>query len=676
MAWLHASSAPVSSALRLTGSTMKRDNPSRRTAIRLALRPRTGILLPSACALGLLFPASDSFAQETPATSTQTSNPTPVDSLTPVKTRRSSQAAADAYLEGARALDKNNLALAETQFTKAANLNPRNPDYVQALALTREHRVTDLVQQAGKARLLGHNTDADALLAQARTLDPQNAIVSQHFTDPGPLPASFTPARTDIAFTQPIVLAPTTETQSFHLNEDIQQVLTRVATAYGIRPVFDSSVVPLRLRFDLENTTYDEAVPILFEMGRLFSVPLDAHSVLIAKDTPANRQRLERQVEETIYLPAFTVEQRNDLSAAIRSIFDLKQVTVQNNLGAMVVRAPESVITAMNKTLADLIDGGAEVMLDVKLYSVDKTRTRRIGVQVPQQIGIYNVEGEAHNLVSANQTLVNQAIAQGLVPAGSSDTTIALALIASGLVTSTLLSNTLGFFGGGLTMTGVTTNATPTFSLALNSSDTRILDDIHIRVGDRQAAIFRAGSRYPITTSTYSFGSSSATTAALAGVTINGVSAASLLSQYLGSGSSTTIPQIQYEDLGITLKATPTVQKSHNIAFQLELKIQSLAGGSANNIPVLSSRLFTSNITIPDGQTAMMVSSLSKTESGAVSGIPGLGELPGFQAAAADKTTELNSSDLVLLITPHIVRQRSDIISGPRIAINLPSQQD
>src|SRR6185312_3304366 len=235
-----------------------------------------------------------------------------------------------------------------------------------------------------------------------------------------------------------------------------------------------------------------------------------------------------------------------------------------------------------------------------------------------------------------NQTLVNQAIAQGLVPAGASNVEIALALIGSGLVQSSLLSSTVGFFGGGLTQTGVTANIFPTLNLALNSSESRALDDIRIRVGDRQTANFRVGTRYPITTSTYSSGAL-ASGSSLNGININGVSASSLLSQYLGGSNGVTIPQIQYEDLGLTLKTTPTVLKSGSVSMHLDLKIEALAGTALNNIPVLDSRQFVSDITVGDGKTALFISTLSGSESAAVSGIPGLGELPGFQTATADK---------------------------------------
>jgi general secretion pathway protein D len=630
-------------------------------------------------------PASPS---DTAPKSQATSTPAPPDK----HAKRQNLAADDAYLAGARLLARREFAAAETQFGKALTLNPRNPDYLIALSIAHEHRVTDLVQQAGKARLLGHNAAADSFLAQARALDPQNAIVAQHI-DPGPLPAGFTPKLNPDpnidpnidpgrapnadpnsplnvsipAYKGPIVLAPSTTPQSFHLHANVQQVVTNVATKFGIRTVFDPSVTSQSVRFDLDDTTYTQAMPILLQMGHLMSVTLDQNSILVAKDNPENRQHFERLYEETIFIPALTVEQMTELGTVIRQIFDLRQVTVQNSIGTIVVRAPGYVLDALNLTLADLIDGGAQVMLDLKLYAIDKTHSRTTGAQLPQQVGVYNVASAAQNLVSQNQSLVNQAIASGLIPANASNITIALALIASGLVQSTLLTNTVGFFGGGITLTGVTTNVNPTFTLALNSSETRALDDIQLRIGDRQSATFRAGSRYPITTSTYQYPTSSA----VAGATINGQPVSNLLSQL----ASATIPQIQYEDLGLTLKATPTVQKSNNVTVKLDFKIEALAGTALNNIPILASRQFTSDITIADGETALFVSGVTRSESAAVSGFPGLAELPGFQGTVSDENIQRDSSDLILLITPHIVRRRSSIIAGPRIALNLPPSE-
>jgi Flp pilus assembly secretin CpaC len=567
---------------------------------------------------------------------------------------------------------------AEAMFAKAVRLNPKDPNYIQAAALAHEHRVTELVQLAGKARLLGQVERSQSLLAEARELDPENAIVAQH-TDSSAPSTAFRPeiqASTDPSWIQhapviagPVTLLPATVTPSFEVHAETQQTIQQVLSRYGIRAVFDDSVQRQNLRFDLEGLPYSQTSAILFKMAHVFAVPLDPHTVLIANDTTENRQKFERQLEETIYVPGFTPDQMKELGTVVQSVFDVTKASVQNSAGSLVVRAPEDTLTAINLTLADLIDGGAEVLLDLNLYAVDRTRQRDIGVQLPQQIGVYNVETAARELVQANQSLVTQAIAQGLIPANASDVTIALALISSGLVQSTLLSNTIGFFGGGITQTGITTTTPTTFHLALNSSDTRALDTLQLRIGDRQTGTFRSGTRYPIITSTYSSGLSGSA-ASLAGTTINGVSATSLLNQYLGASGSVTIPQIQYEDLGLTLKATPTVQKSGLVSVKLDLKIEALAGGSLNNIPVLANRQYASEITITDGGTALLASTLTRSESAAISGIPGLGELPGFQTATAETTTEKDSSELILLITPHIVRHRSSAVAGPRIAFN------
>lgn len=632
----------------------------------------------------MLAMTSPAFAQSQPAQEAQPSAPQTTAAteaarvIPPPPSKHQAQLAEDAYLAGARLLDRNDLAAAEAQFAKALKLNPSHSEYAQAVALAHEHRVTDLIQQSGKARLLGHTSEADRLLAEARKLDPQSNIVTQHVDATAPphaFNAQFDPQtepwiKEGPAIAEAITLLPNSGPQSFHIHSDVQDVINRVMSTYGIHAVFDESVKRQPIRFDLEDVQYQQASAILMQMAGLFAVPLDPRSVYIAKDTTENRQHFEHLLQETIYVPGMTNDQMGELGTIIRSVFDVQQASIENTGGTIVIRAPQATVNAINLTFADLIDGGNEVMLDLKLYSVDRTNQHNIGVQLPQQIGVYSVAGAANDLVSANQSLVNQAIAEGLVPANANNVTIALALIASGLVQSSLLSSTVGFFGGGITTFGVTASPNTTLNLGLTSSEARALDNIQLRVSDRQTGTFRVGTRYPITTSTYT--STGLSSSALAGVTINGVSASTLLSQ----ATSLTIPQIQYEDLGLTLKAIPTVQRSGRISMKLDLKIEALAGSAINNIPILGSRQFVSEVTVADGESAMLLSSLSRTESAAVSGIPGLGELPGFQTATADKTTETDSSELVLLITPHIVHRRHNIVAGPRISLNLPQQSD
>ncbi|NYF80332.1 hypothetical protein [Granulicella arctica] len=613
---------------------------------RRLFRVQAGVALASAC---LLVVPSAIRAQSSTAVTVTTPSPTD----------KQKKQAADAYLEGAKMLDRRDYPAAEKHFTRALKLNPGNHDYLMALALAHEHHVTDLVQHAGRERLLGHPDQAETLLTQARALDPHNDLVIEHAEPTSPPKEPWLAEGPALAGA--ITLTPTSAIKSFHVHTDIQTVIRDVAVSYGVRAYFDDSVKHDSIRLDLDDATYAQAMPALFQMGQLFAVPLEPTSILIARDTPENRQRLERQMQETIYVSGMSTTQMSDLGNLVRNIFDIKQVTVENGAGALVIRAPEQSIKAVNLTLADLLDGTAEVLIELKLYSVAITHDRTTGVSLPQQIGAYNVASQAQSLVTANQTLVNEAIAAGLISSTASVLQIAEYLIGSGAVTSTLLSNTVGIFGGGITTTGVYATGGATLNFGLTSSDTRALDDIQLRVTDRQAADFRIGSRYPITTSTYSSGST--TSSSLSGLTINGVSVASLL----GSSSVTTIPQIQYEDLGLTLKATPAVTTTGEVNLKLDLKIEALAGGSLDNIPILDSRQLVSDVTVKNGETALILSNITRSEARAINGIPGLSDLPGFQSAS-DQTVEADSSQLVLLLTPHIIRQRPDRLAGPRIA--------
>ena len=264
---------------------------------------------------------------------------------------------------------------------------------------------------------------------------------------------------------------------------------------------------------------------------------------------------------------------------------------------------------------------------------------------------------------------MQQAIAQGLISPTASNFEIAAALIGSGLVKSSLLNSTIGVFGGGITQTGITETGSLGINLGLNSSDTRTLDDVQLRVRDREQATFREGTRYPVTNSTYTAGLSGAASALgnLNNATVNGVPVANLLSQFTG-GSTTTIPQITYEDLGITLDATPTMEKSGRISMKLKLKIAALTGNSVNGIPVLANREFDSNMSVGEGQSALLSSLVSSSEVSAMSGLPGLSELPGFQLPITNNV-QRQSTQLVVVVTPHVVRRRSDIAAGPRIPV-------
>jgi Flp pilus assembly secretin CpaC len=597
----------------------------------------------------------------------------------------------DAYLEGAKQIAHKNLAAAERSFEQAVHLDPNNRDYALALIVARENYVTELVHDAAKARLLGDPARADTLLAQARKIDPDSRVVAQHFdTDASPVT---TPAKTghgpglfyssvdpmkfpaqDIASTLsgPVELAPLAGKRNVHLQGDPQSVIRSLYKLYGITVTFDKSVSGGRpLSLDMDNVPFSDAARVLGITANIFAIPLQPKTALIAKDTAENREALMPQVEETIYVPGRTNDEMQELANVARNIFDLKQVTASATGGYMLLRGNEDVLREINATYSDMLDGGPEVLFDVNLYEIDKTATNNIGTTTPTSVGAFDLLSSAQTLITSNQSLINQAVAAGLLSLtgsnGANELTELAFLIAAGVSGSSQFTSLIGTIGtdGGLPLLGLSMATGTTFSAALNSSDVRMLDAVQIRSSNRQAVSFRAGTRYPVVTATYSSGVSSSLASSLSGLNINGTSVSSLLAQ-LGGGSSVNVPQFQFEDLGITLKMTPQILHSDEVSLALDMKIEALAGTSINSIPILNNRTLTSNITVPSGHTAMLATLVSTDETKSFTGIPGLNDIPGFQGTEQDR--EKDSTELLITITPHIVRSGRMQVSSRRLA--------
>src|SRR5271168_420029 len=254
--------------------------------MRATLQPRASAIARCTAACALCGLSLTTLAQNaTPSGATPPSINKTVETTVGAPTKHQVQAAEDAYLAGARLVDHNDLTGAEIQFDKAIKLNPSNNDYAMAYTITHQRHITELVRESGKARLLGQNEKAETLLAEARLLDPQNSIVGQH-VDSGALPKVFHPEiepwiREGPAIAGPITLLPNPGVKSFHLHADEQEVIRQVLSGYGIRATFDESVQRQNIRFDLDDSPYEQTVPILLNMVRVFAVPLDAKSVLI-----------------------------------------------------------------------------------------------------------------------------------------------------------------------------------------------------------------------------------------------------------------------------------------------------------------------------------------------------------------------------------------------------------
>jgi Flp pilus assembly secretin CpaC len=194
-----------------------------------------------------------------------------------------------------------------------------------------------------------------------------------------------------------------------------------------------------------------------------------------------------------------------------------------------------------------------------------------------------------------------------------------------------------------------------------------------LRLGDGEDGKLSVGERYPIQTS--SFSSLSASLPKIPGLTGAGSSSSlsSLLSGY--AGSVPNVPQVEYQDLGLTLKVTPRVMRNNEVALTIDLKIDALSGTTINGNPILDNRAYSGVVMLKEGEEVVVAGELDKSESRAISGTPGLSEIPGLNNLTSNDAQK-NYATLLILITPHVVRGSQASGHSPMMRVeNTPPAQ-
>ena len=596
-------------------------------------------------------PAAQSATSEPASTTDQTQGAQPAIPARNADRRR----AAKLYLASSKLFVAEKFEEAMRGFEQAAALDPGTADYRLAASVARSHAVTALIQSAAKDRLRGDSAGERAFLAHALELEPKNIQVTQHLYELGD-DALLGQSRTSNeqgadTVGAAVELAPTAGVHSFHLRSEQRQIIQQVFKAYGIDVSVDSSVLATLTRLDMDDADFETAAHVVGLVTNSFYVPLDAHHVLAARDTRENRQQYTPLEFETVYLPGLSATELTDMVNLAKNVFNAQQAAAEPSSGTITIRASQRTINAFNATLRELLDGRSQVMLEVRLIQLAHTSMRNTGVQPPQSMTAFNVYAQEQSILNANQSLVQQIISSGLAAPGDTLAILGI-LLASGQVSSSLFSNGVALFGGGLTQSALAPGAA-TLNLNLNSSDSRELDQMQLRLGDGEAATIKSGTKYPIQTS--SFSSLGANVPSIPGLTGAGASGSlsSLLAAY--NGSVPNVPQVQYQDLGLTLKATPKVLRNDEVALTIDMKIDALAGTSINGNPILNNRAWSGVVTLKQGEAVEVISELDRSESRAISGVPGISEIPGLNNLTG-KDTQKNYATLLIVITTHVIR--------------------
>ncbi len=135
------------------------------------------------------------------------------------------------------------------------------------------------------------------------------------------------------------------------------------------------------------------------------------------------------------------------------------------------------------------------------------------------------------------------------------------------------------------------------------------------------------------------------------------INSASLFGSSTGLNSfGTPYPGIQYLDVGLKVKATPRIHPNDDVTLELNFDISSLSGQSINAIPVISNDEVDQTVRVKPNETAALAGFLETQLSNAITGNPGIADIPGVGLLDQNQNTQQQETELLILITPRMVR--------------------
>ena len=129
---------------------------------------------------------------------------------------------------------------------------------------------------------------------------------------------------------------------------------------------------------------------------------------------------------------------------------------------------------------------------------------------------------------------------------------------------------------------------------------------------------------------------------------------------------------IVFKEFGVRLKFTPNVTIDGMIQLKVAPEVSTLDFGNAVvlqgfRVPALATRRTETSVELRDGQTFAIAGMLDNNMNETLRRVPGIGDIPILGYLFRSQAYQKNSTELVVMITPHIVRRDS-----PGVTPNLP----
>jgi general secretion pathway protein D len=427
-------------------------------------------------------------------------------------------------------------------------------------------------------------------------------------------------------------------------NASLRDILNFIGSQAGINIQYDQTYGDKPYSVTLDGVPLEQALQQILSVNGFFYKVLNQSTIVVAQDTPAAHQKYDDLVMQVFYLSHADV---GEVSQALNTLMRIQAqftpaIYPGKTSNTIAIRAPVSIVQVAEKLIRALDKPRAEVVVEVQILEVNRGRAKQFGINLSD-----------YSLGLTFSPEVSPPNTSGGVPP-TPPPPFNLNTISQGV-------STADFY---LTV--------PTAFVKFLETDSRTkqLAKPQLRGAEGTELTLNLGDQIPIVQ------------------TVFGAAAA---------GGFANIPQssFTYKDVGINMIMTPRVTYEGDIILDLSIESNNLGPSvsvAGQDIPSFGSRRVKTRLRLREGESNLLAGLLKDDQRKILTGFPGLIRVPGLRSLFSATNDEISQTDIVMLLTPHVVRtheltvddlapiyigtQQNVGLSGPPPLIQAPPPDD
>lgn len=413
-------------------------------------------------------------------------------------------------------------------------------------------------------------------------------------------------------------------------NVDINDVIALLAAQSGVNVVTDGSVKSERVTIHLHAVTVREALSAIADTHAL-RVRSQGGILIVGSAEAMNRRGAGVALPVRHTVP-------DDVARDLGDALPAGTVVVADRHSGTVVVEGDPETIARAKKLVRVLDAGstsAAATVRVVSYRLRYARPDDVAAKLKAvtPAGIYLVDDQQNAVLVTGAQDVQDG-ARELIAGVDRPSPQVMFEVKVADVTPVNDSSNFGLEFGGLDLQGEPLPGAVTYSFAtgtvpvnvrLNALVSRgrasILATPKLVTVNNKEADLSIGETYPIVYSTSVFGGQN----------------------------------VQYVDIGVHLRLTPTIGTDGSVVADLHPEYSELVGFTSAGYPIVANRKIDATLRVDNDQTIVLGGLMRETSSETISRVPGLSSIPILGKLFENKQTAHERDEIVFLITPHVI---------------------